>query len=422
MESKQKTFESALRQLRGALENDTDKASYESILSTPERVIQLNIPLRRENGKLQVVEGYRVQYNNWLGPYKGGLRYHSQVNMDEVKALSFWMMIKNAVVDVPFGGGKGGLAIDPKTLSSAELERLTREFVKELSPNIGPKVDVPAPDVNTNSQIMDWFADEYSKIVGRPSPAVVTGKPVASGGSAGREEATGLGGFYVLEELVGKLGLVKPLTVAVQGFGNVGSHIAHLLFKDGGYKVVALSDSKGGIYDPSGEGFDVELVQSCKKEKGQIASCYCRGSVCDMSKGNQITNTELLELPVDILIPAALENVITSENAHKIKAKVVFEMANGPTNSEADEILNKKSVLIIPDVLANAGGVTVSYFEWYQNMNDEKWTLEEVNQKLREKMMNAFGEVWQIHEEKKVSPRLAAYILATQRLIAKSGL
>ncbi len=404
--SQQNPFESALVLLRQAAEKMQLEDSVLKILLVPERVIELSLPLKKDSGELEIIRGYRVQYNNWLGPYKGGLRFHPQVDMNEVKALAFWMTIKNAVCNVPFGGGKGGLEIDPKTLSKEELERLTREFAKELAPNVGPEVDVPAPDVNTNGQIMDWFRDEYSKVVGKDSPAVVTGKPVGKGGSLGREEATGMGGFFVLEQLVEKLSLEKPLTVAVQGFGNVGLHIARLL-SENGYKVVALSDSKGGVSDLE-NGFDVREAESNKKEKGSLGESY---------PDKKITNEELLELPVDILVPAALEGVINKDNAGKIQAKIILEMANGPITAEGDEILNQKEIKVVPDVLANSGGVTVSYFEWYQNMHKEEWSEEDVNKKLKEKMVSSFAEVWGIHEEKNVNFRTAAYILAIQRLL-----
>ena len=408
-------------------------------LEKADRIIQLNLPLKRDNGKLEFFHGYRVQHNNFLGPYKGGLRFHPAVNMDEVSALAFWMMIKNAIADVPFGGGKGGIEIDPRNLSEKELERLTREFTRLLTPNIGPNLDVPAPDVNTNSKIMDWLEDEYEKNVKTQMSnvktksdlvktnngqlkAVVTGKSIKNGGSEGREQATGLGGFFVLEELVKKLGLKKPLTVAIQGFGNVGSNFAKILF-DNEYKVVGLSDIKGGIYDCKEIGFNVDLVKECRVEKGFLGGCYCIGSVCDLAKKYKdgiISNEQLLELPVDILIPAAVENVITKDNVNKIKAKVVFEMANGPTSFEADQILNKKKIPVVPDVLANSGGVTVSYFEWYQNMHGEVWKEEKVNEKLKDKMVKAFDGVWNIHNGKKVSLRTAAYILAIQRLSEKA--
>lgn len=435
----QNPFHSAQAQLKLAAKyTDVPKWIIELLLG-PERQIDLRFPFKRDGGDIHIVKGYRVQHNNWLGPYKGGLRFHPRVDIDEVKALAFWMTIKNAVVDVPFGGGKGGIEIDPKSLSEGELERMTREFTRVLAPNIGPGLDVPAPDVNTNAMIMDWIVDEYAKQVksqkSRPEDdgplaqkvkngelkAVVTGKSVGKGGSKGREEATGMGGFFVLEELVKKLKLKKPLTVAVQGFGNVGSHIA-VLAHDNGYKVIGLSDSKGGIADQTGNGFNVTLVQACKLEKGLVDHCYCVGTVCDLSNNHHgnISNEELLEMPVDILIPAALEGAIHAKNAGKIGAKIVFEMANGPVTSEADEILEKKGIMVVPDVLANAGGVTVSYFEWLQNMKDETWSLEEVRKKLKEKMVKAFESVWKIHKEKKVNLRTAAYILALQRLAEKA--
>jgi glutamate dehydrogenase/leucine dehydrogenase len=396
-------FQSALTNLNLAAKKADIPKSVTTLLQSPQRQIELSVPLKLDSGEIMTIKGYRVQYNNWLGPYKGGLRYHPKVDIEEVKALSFWMMIKNAVVNVPFGGGKGGLEIDPKSLSSSELERLTRKFAQMLAPNIGPKVDVPAPDVNTNGQIMEWFADEYSKTVGKRVLAVVTGKPVGKGGSEGREEATGLGGVYVLEQLVKKLDLKGPLTVAVQGFGNVGSFVAGILHQRG-YKIVALSDSKGGIYSESG--FDVERIIKQKEESGMLGK----------DRQGEITNEQLLELAVDILIPAALEGVITKDNVAKIKAKIVLEMANGPITDEADEILNGRDILVVPDVLANSGGVTVSYYEWYQNMKNLKWSKEQVEKKLKEAMTDAFEDVWQIYQDKKVSMRIAAYILALNRL------
>lgn len=382
------------------------------LLLHPQRQIEVNIALKLDNGKVRLVRGYRVQHNNWLGPYKGGLRYHPQVDLKEINLLAYLMTIKNALIGVPFGGAKGGLQIDPKSLSKKELERLTRSFARALAPNIGPKIDVPAPDVNTNAQIMDWFADEYG------DKAVVTGKSLKNGGSEGREEATGLGGFFVLEKLVEKLKLSKPLTVAIQGFGNVGSHLAGLLT---GYRIIALSDSKGAIADKKGRGFNIKLVLACKLEKGLIADCYCIGSVCDVAaRGEKISNEELLELDVDILIPAALENVIHKKNAKNIKAKIILEMANGAITEEADKILQKRNVLVVPDVLCNSGGVTVSYFEWLQNMTNEHWSRDRVIADLKKYMEKAFEEVWKIYQQEKVSMRLAAYAIALQRLSRKA--
>jgi glutamate dehydrogenase/leucine dehydrogenase len=346
--------------------------------------------------------------------------------MDEVKALAFFMTIKNAVVGVPFGGGKGGITIDPKTLSVDELERLTRLFARRLTPSIGPTVDVPAPDVNTNPMIMSWIVDQYKKELksrkSKENPlAVVTGKPLDKGGSAGRTEATGLGGAITLVEIMKRLKKnPKKMTVAVQGFGNVGRFVARFLQEEG-FKVVAVSDSKGGLYIPKGIP-DTEAIQQCKELKGFLAGCYCVGSVCDLSNkeklgGQDITNDEILTLPVDILIPSALENVINKKNASKIQAKYILEMANGPTTHKADEILEQKGVTIIPDVLANAGGVAVSYFEWYQNMHDEKWTKYKVFKELRKYMTKATDAVFDMHKQYKGSSlRDAAYLVALTRL------
>ncbi len=425
-------FDSALKRLRQAAKYVGIPDWFLKQLSTPERTIEVNFLLKLDTGEVETIRGYRVQYNNLLGPYKGGLRFHPKVEMDEVKSLAFWMMIKNALADIPFGGGKGGIEIDPRKLSEKELERLTRQFTNELAVNIGPYIDVPAPDVNTNAKIMDWITDEFKvqnaklkvKYTKDELKAVVTGKSVKNGGSLGREEATGLGGYFVLEQLIKKLGLRKPLTVAIQGFGNVGSHLAKILFQNG-FKVVAVSDSKGGIFENKGVGFNIEQVKKCKEEKGFLAHCYCIGSVCDLPEKYEdgvISNEKLLELPVDILVPAALENVITKKNAGKIKAKIVFEMANGPVSTEADEILNKKGILVVPDVLCNSGGVTVSYFEWLQNIKGERWGLEKVNKGLKDKMENAFEEVWKIRQDKKVNLRIAAYVLALRRLFKSKNL
>lgn len=419
---KKDIFKNALSQLYLAAKYSKISDKLLNSLSTPQRTIEVNFPVEFK-GKTEIFQGFRVQYNNTLGPYKGGIRFHQDVDMDEIKALAFWMMIKNALIDVPFGGGKGGVKVDPKKLSEKELEDLTRSFTRTIAPDIGPFLDVPAPDVNTNSKIMDWIVDEYEKEIKSPGQkpvvlwtkkskikmskgelmAVVTGKSVENGGSEGREEATGLGGFYILEEVIKNLNLKKPQTVAIQGFGNVGSHIARVLFENG-YIIIGLSDSKGGIF--SEKGLNVKFVESTKKDKGSVYEF----------NATKITNEELLELPVDILIPSALENVITGKNASKIRAKIILEMANGPTTTEADEILNKKGLVVVPDILANSGGVTVSYFEWYQNINNQKWSLEKVNKKLKEKMINAFHEVRKVGKEGKISFREAAYIVALNRL------
>lgn len=375
-------------------------------------------------------QGYRVQFNNARGPYKGGIRFHPNVSMDEVKALAFWMTMKCAVADLPLGGSKGGVIVDPKTLTIGELERLSRGYARAIADCIGPDKDVPAPDVNTTGQIMGWMVDEYIKVKDQKSKvknedrkkmrATFTGKLIKDGGSEGREEATGLGGLYVLQAVLEKMRQEtrdkrqEKLTAAVQGFGNVGYNVAKFLVREG-IKVVAVSDSKGGIHVP--EGVNPELTLECKKKTGMLAGCYCTGSVCDTAQGNEITNEELLELPVDILVPSALESVITGENAHAIKAKVILEMANGPTTPEADEILYKKGIPVIPDILANSGGVTVSCFEWEQNLKGEHWTKEEVNSKLKDKMNKAAGEVWDASQKHKTDMRTAAFVVALERIM-----
>lgn len=408
-----------------------------SILSEQDRVIEVSLPLKI-NGKISTYKGYRVQHNNIRGPYKGGIRYHEIVSMDEMKAMAFWMTLKSALIDVPFGGAKGGIAVDPKKLSEHELEELTRLFTDRLSDVIGPYKDIPAPDVNTNPKIMAWMADEFKlqsseskvKYSDGELQAVVTGKPLELGGSEAREEATGLGGMFVLSQTLKRLGLaLKGATVAIQGFGNVGLSISRHLAQEGA-KIVAASDSKGGIYVPAGIP-SISEVWRCKREKGFLAGCYCVGSVCDLRNrgqmnGKNISPDELLKLPVDILIPAALENVITGENAAQIKAKIVLEMANGPTVPAADEILEERGIKIIPDILANSGGVAVSYFEWYQNINRQKWSKDEVIHKLRERIEKTVDEVLNFALEHKISLRDAAYACALQRIQedwkSKSGL
>lgn len=410
----------ALAKLEKAAKYADVPDSFLERLRKPDRIIEVQVPVKMDDGRTEVFHGYRVQHCNLKGPYKGGLRFHPRVNMDEVMTLSFWMTIKNAIVDVPFGGGKGGVTVDPKMLSEGELERLARSFTRELAPYIGPDTDVPAPDVNTNPKIMDWIRDEYSKIVGKDSPGVVTGKPVGRGGSEGRTEATGLGGFYVLAEMMRLTGRSHlGATVAIQGFGNVGMYLAQFV-KGDGYNVVSLSDSKGGIYIPKGIS-DLDAVAACKKNGGKLAGCYCVGSVCDLSNmvtlgGRDISPVEILELPVDILAPSALEDAINAENADNVKASIILEMANGPTTSEADEALKKKHTLVIPDVLANSGGVAVSYFEWYQNMHGESWKKEDVVKKLKDKMEAATRVVYDASKEHRVTLREAAYIVALKRL------
>lgn len=388
-------------------------------LMEPDRVISVSLPITLDDGEIKTFTGYRVQHNNILGPYKGGLRYHPNVNMDEVRALAFWMTMKCAVVDIPMGGGKGGITVDPKLLSKDELKTLSIEFAKKLSPNIGPHMDVPAPDVNTTPEIMIWIMDEYSRIVGKKTPAVITGKPIEAGGSQGRTEATGLGGVYTLLTILKLMKQKKAgMTVAVQGFGNVGYYVASFLAQEG-FKVVAVSDSKEAIYVE--KGLSPEKTLECKKKRGMLSNCFCDDNSCDLKGGHIITNEELLELPVDILIPAALENVIIAENANKIKAKIILEMANGPVTDEADEVLSKKGIVVIPDILANSGGVCTSYFEWYQNLHKLSWKKEIVFGKLKKQMEKAATEVYQ---ESLKTPgttlRDAAYMVALLRLQKKA--
>lgn len=404
--------------------------TYLKRLHKPDNIVSGDLEIVMDNGKKKSFKAYRVQYNDALGPYKGGIRYHQNVSEDEVKALAMWMSVKCSIAGIPYGGGKGGIIVDPKELSAKELEKLSRAYVKLIAHAIGEKKDVPAPDVNTNPQIMAWMIDEYEKIIGQRAPGTFTGKPLCMGGSAGRTKATGNGGVYGLKALLAQIKdefkLRSNLTIAVQGFGNVGYYFAKIAAEQG-FNVVAVSDSKGGIIKSKDINnllpLDIPLVESCKKDKGSLSGCYCSGGVCDVAGGRMITNEELLELPVDILVPAALENVITKENAHKIKAKVIVEMANGPITPEADEILTKNGVIVIPDIFSNSGGVSVSYFEWVQNLYGYYWSEEEVDEKLEKLINNAFAKIWAKYLElksknvKDVNLRLATYILAVERIL-----
>jgi len=434
-------FENALQQLQKAENKITDNREQKAeiqkkilLLEQPQRIINITIPVEMDNGGTRIFQGYRVQYNNFLGPYKGGIRFHPHVSLDEVKALSFWMAMKCAVADLPLGGGKGGIIVDPKILSEGELERLSRGYVRAIADCIGPDKDVPAPDVNTNGVIMGWMVDEFIKrqmtmSVGQKTinnkqkiflSSTFTGKLIKDGGSEGREEATGLGGLYVLQALLAKQKTenrkqkAEKMTVAIMGFGNVGYNIAKFLHEQG-FQVVAVSDSKGGVY--VSDGMNPELTLDCKKKTGILAGCYCSGSVCSVKSGKKITNEELLELPVDIIIPSALENVITKENAKKIKAKIILEMANGPTTPEADEILFKRGITVIPDILSNSGGVTVSAFEWEQNRKGEHWSKEDVNKKLKKKMEAAVDVIYTISKKLKTDLRTAAFVVALERIL-----
>lgn len=409
-------FNNAMAQLDKAAKIMDLDSKIHDVLRAPERVLTISIPVKMDDGSLNVYTGYRSQFNNALGPYKGGIRYHWNVTLDEVKALSFWMMVKCATVNIPMGGGKGGVIVNPKELSPEELERLSRGYVRGVWRDIGSDKDVPAPDVYTTPQIMGWMRHEYEKLVGHEDPGVITGKPLDQGGSEARSYSTAQGGVYCTRELTNKMGWnPAETTVAIQGFGNAGSFMAKILHKLG-YKIVAVSDSKGAIY--RAEGLDPESVHKVKMESRELKAVYCEGSVCEVVDHEKITNEQLLELDVDILIPAALENVITKENAPNIKAKAIVELANGPTTPEADEILKEKGITIVPDVLANAGGVTVSYFEWDQNVKGEHWSEEDVLQKLEKIMVDAFHEVWNTKDKYSIDMRTAAFVKAIERVSA----
>lgn len=408
------TFEGAKQQLNKALQYYKIDAESEMRLQAPKAAIQVSVPVRMDNGELQVFQGFRVRYNDLLGPTKGGIRFHPGVTLDEVKSLAFWMTFKCAVAGIPFGGGKGGVTVNPKELSLLEIERLSRGYMSAIADFIGPNVDIPAPDVYTNSMIMGWMVDEYSNIRRAYTPSIITGKPIALGGSLGRDDATGRGGFYCLEALKGRIGLGdKPLTIAVQGFGNSGFHFARLAAA-AGHKVVAVSDSKGGIFQ--GDGLDPVSVYQVKQERRELKAAYCKGSVCEIVEHDTITNEELLALDVDVLAPAALENVLTAKNAGNVKAKCIVELANGPTDNNADEILFENGVTVIPDILANAGGVTVSYFEWVQNRAGYYWPVEKVQSRLKAIMESASMMVGELKDEHKSTMRTAAYIAALLRL------
>jgi len=383
----------------------------------PERILEFALPIKMDDGTVKVYKGYRSQHSSLRGPYKGGIRFHQNVTREEVEALSLLMTIKTSVANIPMGGGKGGIIVDPKSLTQNELKRLSEIYADKLSPFMGQDIDIPAPDVNTNPTIMKWMLDAYEQKKEKKEPAAFTGKAVAHGGSLGREEATGYGGVIALQELLSRLHSNKqsPLTIAIQGFGNVGYFFAEAAGNNG-HHIVAVSDSKGGIYSSDGKALDPQMVLACKKEQGSISGCYCSGGVCDSKKGKQISNEELLTLPVDILVPAALEGVITSHNMKDIKAKIIVEMANGPITEEAREYLVHNNVLILPDVLANAGGVIVSYLEWVQGKQGYWWTKEEVLKKLEALMKTAFADVWTRSQEAQIDLKSAAFEVALQRL------
>jgi len=400
-------YEGAINNLRKVSDIiQLDKHIVE-ILERPQNIIEFSMPVKMDSGDVKIFQGYRVQHNDARGPYKGGIRFHPQVNLNEVKALAFWMSLKSSLVDIPYGGAKGGITVDPKALSHDELEKLARGYVRAVKDNIGPDRDIPAPDVNTNAQTMAYMMDEYSHLSGKYEPASFTGKPVGAGGMPDRESATGQGGAYVIEDFIKSLPKKqKEYTVAIQGFGNVGQFFAEIIHYMGApFKIVAVSDSRTTVF--CGNGLDIPFLISHKKDTGGVAGydkCEAMGS------------DEILALNVDILVPAALEGAITSQNAAAVKAKIILELANGPVTTEADEILNNNGVVVLPDILANSGGVIVSYFEWIQGRTGDIWESENVQQKLQRKLVKALSEVSKTAEEYKVSLRDAAYILSISRI------
>lgn len=379
--------------------------NYYEILKTPQRAMEVAVPVRMDDGSVKTFIGYRSQHNTANGPAKGGIRFHQDVSFDEVKTLSMWMTFKCAVIGLPYGGGKGGIIVDPSKLSKTELERLARGFVRRLGDFIGPEIDIPAPDVNTNPQIMAWMVDEFNAMKGYNNPGVITGKPILIGGSLGRTEATGAGVVITTREACKAMGIdLKGAKVAVHGYGNVGSY-AGLYLQELGAKVVAAFDLGGGAYNA--DGMDaVALMESVKTNR----------TVKGFAGSTNITPEELFALDVDILVLAALENTITMENQHLIKAKIVSEGANGPITADAHKKISERGIVVIPDILCNAGGVTVSYFEWVQNLQNYYWSVEEVNEKLERNMVNAFNALWSMGAEKKVDLRTAAYLVAIRRV------
>lgn len=402
-------YQMMLRQLDLARVHTSIPDGIWKVLRSPERSLEVSIPIIRDDGEIEVFTGYRVQYSSARGPCKGGIRYHPGVTLDEVKALAGWMTWKCAVANVPYGGAKGGVVCDPTRLSEREVERLTRCYTARILPIIGPKQDIPAPDVNTNASIMNWVVDTASQLRGEAVPGIVTGKSIELGGALGRAEATGRGVMFITIGVLQRLGIdLSHATIAVQGFGNVGSVAARLLSKQGG-KVVAVSDISGGYY--RSEGFDIDdVVHYVKGSPGHLLAGYSASGI------EEITNEEVLTLDVDILIPAALEAQITSQNAAHVRANVIIEAANGPTTPEADVILAENEIVVVPDILANAGGVVCSYFEWVQNIQCLPWEEEETNQRLGKVMQRALREVLDLSKERNISLRLAAFVLGVERV------
>ena len=408
--SEEDPYSNALAQLASVTDVLTIEPEYYETLKSPRRAVTVSLPVKLANGSSTTFVGYRVQHNNARGPYKGGLRYHQRVGLSEVKALAMWMTWKTAIIDIPYGGAKGGITVDPARLSRDDLEVLTRKYVDALSRDLAPDTDITAPDMNTNAQTMAWIMNEYSKLKGHNEPAVVTGKPLELGGSEGRSAATGRGVAICVREAVQRFlkKKIKDVTVAVQGFGNVGSNTADILMRMGA-KVVAVSDVGGGVRSASNSAFGSfdELIAAATK----------LGSVSRLQGARQISNEELLEAEVDVLVPAALENQITESNSKKIRAQLIVEAANGPTTPQADHLLEKSGTRVVPDVLANSGGVLVSYFEWVQNLNRDHWSEEEVNGKLELKMKKAFNEVLDFSLKENIDLRRAALALAVDRVV-----
>tara|TARA_R110002167_G_scaffold46366_1_gene138475 strand:+ start:6915 stop:8210 length:1296 start_codon:yes stop_codon:yes gene_type:complete len=407
-------FEDALKRVRQLSANASIEQEVVESLMQPKALLKASLPVRMDDGSTRYFTGYRCRYNDILGPTKGGVRYHPQVSQAEVQALALWMTIKCALLGLPFGGSKGGVNVQPKELSPMELERLSRAYVRAMADFIGPDVDIPAPDVYTNARIMGWMMDEYEAIKRVRVPAVITGKPIPLGGSLGRDEATGRGAYLCIRQLAAKRGWQpEGMRVAIQGFGNAAHHLGRLLQQQG-YRIVAISDSKGGIF--SEQGFDIDSLWAEKQASRKMRAVYCEQSVCQLIEHREISNDELLALDVDLLIPAALEGVITAANVDSIRAKTIIEVANGPIETDAEVVLEARGVSIVPDVLANAGGVTVSYFEWVQNRSGYPWTLEQVRERLEQYMQQAFERVWQVAEADSISLRSAAYTSALQRI------
>ncbi|WP_019122936.1 Glu/Leu/Phe/Val family dehydrogenase [Brevibacillus massiliensis] len=394
--------------IKEALEKLGYQESMYELLKEPLRVLTVRIPVRMDNGEVKVFTGYRAQHNDAVGPTKGGIRFHPDVTEDEVKALSIWMSLKAGIVDLPYGGGKGGIICDPREMSFRELERLSRGYVRAISQIVGPTKDIPAPDVFTNSQIMAWMLDEYSSIREFDSPGFITGKPIALGGSHGRETATAKGVTICIREALKRRGIaLEGARVIVQGFGNAGSYLSKFMH-DAGAKVVGISDAYGALYDPNG--LDIDYLLDRRDSFGTVTKLFT----------NTITNKELLESECDILVPAAIENQITKENAHNIKAQIVCEAANGPTTLEATKILTERGILLVPDVLASSGGVTVSYFEWVQNNQGYYWTEEEIESKLEQVLVKAFENVYSTAQTRRVDMRLAAYMVGVRKMAEAS--